>query len=99
MDKGLIFSTVGNQLEEFVDSLRYLHNRIRVKFYLKMRPYGCKLIIDATDKIVDKTFNCLIKIRSLQEIEALKPMLEGMHTSIEKVCQAQYSDTDSSDTN
>ena len=100
MDKGLIFSTVGNQLEEFVDSLKYLHNRIRVKFYLKMHPYGCKLIIDATDKIADKTFfNCLIKIRSLQEIEALKPMLEGMHTSIEKVCQAQYSDTDSSDTN
>ena len=99
MDKGQIFSTVGNQLEEFVDSLKYLHNRIHVKFYLKMHPYGCKLI-DATDQIADKTFfNCLMKIRSLQEIEALKPMLEGMHTSIEKFCQAQYSDTDSSHTN
>ena len=56
MDKGLIFTTVGNHLEEFVHSLKYMHNIIRVKFFLKMRPYGCKLIIDATDKIADKTF-------------------------------------------
>ena len=100
MDKGLIFTTVGNHLEEFVHSLKYMHNIIRVKFFLKMRPYGCKLIIDATDKIADKTFfNCLIKIRSLQEIEALKLILEGMHKSIDKFCEAQYSNTDSSDAN
>ena len=95
MSKGLIFSTVGNELEEFVDSLKYLHNRIHVKFYLKMRDYGAKLIIDATDRISDKTFfNCLVKIRSLQEIEAFKFMLEGMRTSIEKICLCNDSDTD-----
>ena len=95
MSKGLIFSKVGNELEEFVDSLKYLHNRIRVKFYLKMRHYGAKLVIDATDRISDKTFfNCLVKIWSIQEIEAFKFMLEGMRTSIEKICQCNDSDTD-----
>ena len=49
MSKGLIFSKVGNELEEFVDSLKYLHNRIRVKFYLKMHHYGAKLVIHATE--------------------------------------------------
>ena len=60
-----------------------------------MCDYGAKLIIDATDRISDKTFfNCLVKIRSLQEIEAFKFMLEGMHTSIEKICLCNDSDTD-----
>ena len=96
MDNGLIFSTVGNELEDFVYSLKYLHNTVRVKFYLKIRNYGCKLIIDVTDVQADKTFfNCLIKIRSVKEIDALKLMLKGMKTSIEKFCQCQCSeDTD-----
>ena len=90
----VVFSTVGNELEEFVDSLKFLHNAIRVRFYLKIRPYGCKLVIDATDKLAEKTFfNCLIKIRSVNEIEALKAILEGMRASIEKFCKAQYSDS------
>ena len=95
----VVFSTVGNELEEFVDSLKCLHNAIRVRFYLKIRPYGCKLVVDATDKLAEKTFfNCLIKIRSVNEVEALRAILEGMRTSIEKFCQAQYRDS-SSDTN
>ena len=93
--KGLIFSRVGNELENFVDSLKYLHNRIRVKFFLKMRDYGDKLVIDATDEISEKTFfNILVKIWSVEEIEAFKLLLEGMRTSIEKKCQCN----DSSDT-
>ena len=96
--KGLIFSRVGNELEDFVDSLKYLHNRIPVKFFLKMRDYGAKLVIDATDEISEKTFfNILVKIRSVEEIEAFKLLLEGMRTSIEKKCQCNdSSDTDNS---
>ena len=95
MSKALIFSTVENELKYFVDSLKYLHNRIRVKFYLKMRHYGAKLVKGATDRISEKNFfNCLVKIWSIQEIEAFKFMLEGMHTSIEKICQCNDSDTD-----
>ena len=96
--KGLIFSRVGNELEDFVDSLKYLHNRIPVKFFLKRRDYGAKLVIDATDEISEKTFfNILVKIRSVEEIEVFKLLLEGMRTSIEKKCQCNdSSDTDNS---
>ena len=81
-----------------MDSLKYLHNRIRVKFFLKMRDYGAKLVIDATDEISEKTFfNILGKIRSVEEIEGFKLLLEGMRTSIEKKCQCNdSSDTDNS---
>ena len=93
--KGLNFSRVGNELEDFVDSLKYLHNRIHVKFFLKMRDYGAKLVIDVTDEISKKTFfNILVKIQSVEEIEAFKLLLQGMRTSIEKKCQCN----DSSDT-
>ena len=89
--KGLIFSRVGNELEDFVDSLKYLHNRICVKFFLKMRDNGAKVVIDATDEISEKTFfNILVKIRSVEEIEAFKLLLEGMHTSIEKKMSVQW---------
>ena len=79
-------------------TLKYLHNRICVKFFLKMQDYGAKLVIDATDEISEKTFfNLLVKIRSVEEIEAFKLLLEGMRTSIEKKCQCNdSSDTDNS---
>ena len=56
MDNRSIFSSVGNELEEFADSLKYLRYNITVRFFAKMRPYGCKVVIDATDK---KTQNIL----------------------------------------
>ena len=60
-----------------------------------MRHYGAKLVKDATDRISEKNFfNCLVKIWSIQEIDAFKFMLEGMHTSIEIICQCNDIDTD-----
>ena len=98
MDNRVIFSTVGNELEDFAQSLKYLHMNIRVKFYAKMHPYGCKIVIDAKDKRTEKTFfNCLLKIRLVKEFDALKVLLQGMKTSIETFCHKQYAD--SSDTN
>ena len=61
MDNGLIFTSVGNELEEFADSLKYLCYNITVRFCAKMQLYGCKVVIDATDKKTDKTFfNCFL---------------------------------------
>ena len=99
MDNGLIFTSVGNELEEFADSLKYLRYNITVRFFTKMRPYGCKVVIDATDKKTDKTFfNCFLKVRSRNDFEALKILLEGMQKSIEKFCEKHYTENDS-DTN
>ena len=99
MDNGLIFTSVGNELEEFADSLKYLRYNIIVRFFAKMRPYGCKVVIDATDKKTDKTFfNCFLKVRSWNDFEALKILLEGMQKSIEKFCEKHYTENDS-DTN
>ena len=99
MDNGLIFTSVGNELEEFADSLKYLRYNITVRFFTKMRPYGCKVVIDATDKKTDKTFfNCFLKVRSQNDFEALKNLLEGMQKSIEKFCEKHYTENDS-DTN
>ena len=84
MDNGLIFTSVGNELEEFADSLKYLRYYITVRFFAKMRPYGCKVVIDAADKKTDKTFfNCFLKVRSRNDFEALKILLEGMYKNLE----------------
>ena len=95
MDNRLIFTSVGNELEEFADSLKYLRYNITVRFFAKMRPYGCKVVIDATDKTF---FNCFLKVRSWNDFEALKILLEGMQKSIEKFCEKHYTENDS-DTN
>lgn len=96
MDNGAIFNSVGNELEQFADSLKYLHYNIRVRFFAKIRPYGCKAVIDATDKKAGKTFfNCLLKVRSRNDLDALKILLEGMRKSIEKFCEKHYTETDS----
>ena len=96
MNNGSIFYSVGNELEQFVDSLKYLNGSIRVKFFAKMRPYGCKIIIDSTDQKNDKTFfNCLLKIRSNSDVDSLRILLDGMQKSIEKFCQKHSSESDS----
>ena len=93
--KGLIVERVGSELEDFVYSLKYLNNIILVRFFLKRRDYGAKLVIDATDRITEKTFfNILVKIRSVEEIESFKLMLEGLRTSIEKKCHGNDSSSD-----
>ena len=52
-------------------------------------------MIDATDRIIEKTFfNILVKIRSVEEIESFKLMLEGLCTSIEKKCHCNESRSD-----
>ena len=96
MDNGLIFTSVGNELEEFADSPKYLCYNITVRFFTKMQPYGCKVVIDATDKKTDKTFfNCFLKVRSWNDFEALKILLEGMQKSIEKFYEKHYTENDS----
>ena len=93
--KGQIVERVESDLEDFVYSLKYLNNFIRVRFFLKMWDYGAKLVIDATDQITEKTFfNILVKIWSVEEIESFKLMLEGLRTSIEKKCQCDNSSSD-----
>ena len=84
MGNGRLYVSVGNELDEFVTNLKYLDNYVHVEYHLKMRPYGCKAMILATNKETDQTFyNCLFKIRSTGDVDALKLLLKGMEESLD----------------
>ena len=84
MGNGRLFVAVGNELDDFVNNLKYLKH-VHVEYHLKMRPYGCKAMILATNKETDQTFcNSLFKIRSPGDVEALKLLLKGMEDSLDK---------------
>ena len=83
-----IFFSVGSELEEFTDGLKYLDHKIRVLFHAKLKSYGCKLVVLAKDKKTEKTFfYSLVKIRLKDDISPLKVLLEGMKASVEKFCE------------
>ena len=98
MGNGRLFVLVGNELDDFVHNVKYLDNRVYVEYHLKMRPYGCKAMILAKNKETDQTFyNCLFKIRSTADVDALKLLLKGMEDSLDKfskglALQALHSD-------
>ena len=77
MSSSICFA-VGTNLENFAAELRYAKSRILVKFVCKRKDYGAKVYIYARYRRTKKAIlGVIMKIRSCEEISALRKMLEG----------------------
>ena len=75
---------VGNILQDFISELKYCYQAIAVNYHAVKRPYGTKIIICAKNRKTNKTiFYFLVKIRSGQELECLKHMINGIQSALD----------------
>ena len=94
MEQRSVFVAVGNICSDFTTNLNYISQIVTVRFSVKKRIYGCKVILVAKDKRTDKTiFYSLVKIRSVGEADTLPSLLNGFENYLHKY----YNIPDSSD--
>ena len=79
MAQSSTFVAVGNLCENFTSELKHLSHRVVVRYHVKKRCYGSKVVIIAKNRETDRTIlYSLVKIRSPKEIDLLKFVLSGM---------------------
>ena len=89
----IVFS-VGDELEDMIQSMNDVRNAVYIAYHVKRRHYGVKVLITVRDRSSNSTvIHFIIKIRSELEIAMFRTLVQGVKDAVykyvEKECDSE----------
>lgn len=89
----IVFS-VGDELEDMIQSMNDVRNAVYIAYHVKRRHYGVKVLITVRDRSSNSTvIHFIIKILSELEIAMFRTLVQGVKDAVykyvEKECDSE----------